>query len=167
MATRLSYAEQLKHPNWQRKRLGILERDGWKCLVCESKDKTLHVHHKTYIKGRMAWDYEDSNFEALCEECHEAAHSHKARMDLVLSQYPSDMLGMLASILIGFGEEYVDPAFWEHIDTEMARAGQLAWFALNFNESTSLEFLDICKQIGPDRALDALRQAVRLEIEGK
>ena len=163
---KLTYAEQLKHPNWQRKRLSILERDGWKCVACQADEKTLHVHHKTYIKGRSAWEYEDSNFEALCEECHETAHSHKSRMDQVLAQFPTEMWGALASLLIGYGEDYVDPSFWsEHLETEMARAGQIAWFAMNFNADTSLEFNDILKQIGPHRALDALRAEVGSDME--
>lgn len=154
---KLTYTEQLKHPNWQRKRLEMLERDGWKCVACESTEKTLHVHHKTYIKGRMAWDYESTNFESLCEDCHEAAHSHKARMDEVLAQFPSEMWGALASLLVGYGVEYVDPAFWLEIETDMARAGELAWFAMNFNSSEALEMRDLCRQIGPHRVLDALR----------
>lgn len=167
MAAKLTYSEQLKHPNWQRMRLNILERDGWMCVACYAKDKTLHVHHKTYIKGRMAWDYEPSNFESLCEDCHEIAHSHKARMDQVLAQFPSEMWGAIASLLIGYGDEYVDPCFWESLDTHMARAGQLAWFAMNLDANTTHEVVDICKQIGPDGVLDALRGAVRADMGGE
>lgn len=166
MATKLTYSEQLKHPNWQRKRLSILERDGWKCVTCQADEKTLHVHHKTYIKGRSAWDYEDENFESLCEDCHEIAHSHKARMDEVLAQYPSEMWGALASLLIGFGEDYVDPEFWLHIETNMARAGQLAWFAMNFNGGEIVEVKEICCQIGPHRVIDALRAECKKDFEG-
>lgn len=157
---KLSYSEQLKHPNWQRKRLEILERDGFQCVCCDAKEKTLHVHHKTYIKGRMAWDYEEGNLESLCEDCHEKAHDRKTKMDEVLAQYPSDMWGLLTALLVGYGEEYVDPAFWCDVPSEFARAGQLAWFAINFREKDLLEVVDICKQIGPFRMLDALRAEV-------
>lgn len=44
--SKLSYAEQLKHPNWQRRRLQIMERDGFKCANCGDSESQLHVHHK-------------------------------------------------------------------------------------------------------------------------
>lgn len=44
----MSYLELLKDPRWQKRRLEILERDGWECQNCGGKDKTLHVHHKRY-----------------------------------------------------------------------------------------------------------------------
>jgi 5-methylcytosine-specific restriction endonuclease McrA len=50
----MNYKEQLLDPRWQRRRLEILQRDEFTCQKCLSKDKTLHVHHIDYIKGRMA-----------------------------------------------------------------------------------------------------------------
>jgi hypothetical protein len=64
------YAELLKDPRWQRKRLEILERDGFSCLRCGSDTKTLHVHHRIYRKGVKPWEYEDAIYDTLCEDCH-------------------------------------------------------------------------------------------------
>lgn len=72
-----TYAEKLKHPKWQKKRLEILERDGFRCQWCSSKEKTLHVHHKTYGKGKQPWDYPEGNFLTLCEECHVSIEEKK------------------------------------------------------------------------------------------
>lgn len=83
---KLTYAEQLKHPNWQRKRLVVLEAAGWKCTSCSAADTTLHVHHKRYIKGRMAWEYDDAELVALCEGCHEADHSDREILDEILAK---------------------------------------------------------------------------------
>lgn len=69
-----SYAEKLKNPNWQKKRLEILERDRYKCRVCGSglnDGKTLHVHHLFYRKGAMPWEYEDEALVTVCEDHHE------------------------------------------------------------------------------------------------
>lgn len=55
---KMAYRDQLLHPNWQRKRLEMLEAAGWECTSCGGAEKTLHVHHKRYVKGRMAWEYE-------------------------------------------------------------------------------------------------------------
>lgn len=70
-----SYSEKLKHPLWQKKRLEVLELYGFSCAYCGSEDKTLHVHHKIYEKGRDPWDYPSSSLVSLCVDCHESRHS--------------------------------------------------------------------------------------------
>lgn len=65
------YQELLKHPNWQKKRLQILERDNFTCQDCCDTEKTLHVHHKIYINGKSPWEYENDLLITLCEDCHE------------------------------------------------------------------------------------------------
>lgn len=65
------YSEKLKHPKWQRKRLEIMRRDNFKCVLCTDGETTLHVHHKLYRKNCDPWEYEDSTFMTLCEVCHE------------------------------------------------------------------------------------------------
>lgn len=94
MATKLTYSEQLKHPNWQRKRLETLEAHGWACRRCEAQDITLHVHHKQYIKGRMAWEYEDSDLDVLCESCHAVEHDHQDLLRRILNE--ARIMGHLA-----------------------------------------------------------------------
>lgn len=66
----MTYSEKLKDPRWQRRRLEILERDGWACTNCEAKDQTLHVHHKRYERGKQPWESDDDDLETLCEWCH-------------------------------------------------------------------------------------------------
>lgn len=79
----MSYADDLKHPKWQRKRLEIMRRDGWACTACHANDKTLHIHHKRYIAGHKPWEYADVDLSTFCEECHKLYHSvadHYANM---------------------------------------------------------------------------------------
>lgn len=64
------YAEKLRDPRWQKKRLEILARDGWECKWCGDKESTLHVHHLWYTKNDP-WDAEDVSLITLCESCHE------------------------------------------------------------------------------------------------
>jgi hypothetical protein len=66
-----TYAEKLKDPRWQKKRLKIFERDGWKCQCCLLSDSTLHVHHLRYITGKDPWEYPDYLLITLCCECHQ------------------------------------------------------------------------------------------------
>lgn len=73
MAKKSSYYQKFKDPRWQKKRLSILERDGFKCqwIYCQSTTSTLHVHHFTYLKNRDPWEYDNSFFTTLCDDCHE------------------------------------------------------------------------------------------------
>lgn len=70
----MSYSEKLKDPRWQKKRLEILSSEDWSCALCLSKNKTLHVHHKYYTPNTDPWDYDDSCYVILCEDCHKEEH---------------------------------------------------------------------------------------------
>jgi hypothetical protein len=85
---KLTYAQQLAHPNWQRRRLHMLEAADWKCEVCMDSDTQLHVHHRQYFKGRMAWEYEDHELAVLCENCHEVEHAEDTNLKRLLSLVP-------------------------------------------------------------------------------
>jgi len=70
----MTYSQKLKDPRWQKKRLQIFDRDGWKCTVCNDNETTLHVHHSFYKKDAEPWDYQNESLKTLCENCHEAEH---------------------------------------------------------------------------------------------
>lgn len=113
MATKMTYGEQLKHPNWQRKRLEVLQRDEFTCTVCSDSESTLHVHHKSYIKGRMAWEYEGTQLVTLCETCHEAAHAETDAVKALIAQLPLDGPGCVrdaTSLIAGWahGQQGMD-----------------------------------------------------------
>lgn len=65
-----TYAELLRDPRWQRKRLEILERDNWRCTECGDSGSTLHVHHIFYVSRRNPWEYLNGTLQTLCEVCH-------------------------------------------------------------------------------------------------
>jgi 5-methylcytosine-specific restriction endonuclease McrA len=50
----------------------ILERDGWRCQNCGSR-QNLHVHHK-HFRSRQGNDTE-SNLITLCASCHRHCHA--------------------------------------------------------------------------------------------
>jgi len=79
----MNYKELLKHPKWQKKRLEIMERDNWKCIGCHAEDKTLHVHHEIYFKGKKPWEYDEKHLKTYCLDCHKDYHDV---MDLYKSQ---------------------------------------------------------------------------------
>lgn len=106
---KLTYAEQLKHPNWQRKRLEMLDGAGWECSNCGAKDCTLHVHHKQYFKGRMAWDYEPSELAVLCEDCHaQEHHDEQVMKEILAGTYTGTNLGLLGGFHLH--DDWIDSA---------------------------------------------------------
>ena len=72
------YAELLRKPQWQKRRLQMLEKAGWKCIECGATELQLHVHHKRYISSAKPWEYEDEDLAVLCERCHELAHGRES-----------------------------------------------------------------------------------------
>lgn len=69
------YSEKLKHPKWQKRRLEILNRDGFKCRLCDETEETLHVHHIRYERGREPWEHGDESLVTVCVNCHDELHA--------------------------------------------------------------------------------------------
>ncbi len=75
-----SYGALVLHPNWKAKRKEILERDSYKCRICNSAEE-LHIHHRQYhfIKAtkqfKVPWDYPENLLITLCSKCHNRGHS--------------------------------------------------------------------------------------------
>lgn len=66
----MNYSDKLKDPRWQKKRLEILNRDGFACLACDDEKSTLHVHHCYYVSKREPWDYPNESLLTFCAKCH-------------------------------------------------------------------------------------------------
>jgi hypothetical protein len=80
-----SYYELLKHPQWQKRRLEILDRAAFRCDNCGSVEKTLHVHHCFYEKGKKPWEYPDTALRCFCEDCHQKAEDRRLALGQMLS----------------------------------------------------------------------------------
>jgi hypothetical protein len=105
-----TYAEKLQDPRWQKKRLECLEDSGWACSLCGSDDKTLHVHHKGYIRGREPWDYKLDELAVLCETCHQDTHKYRTELDLLLDQcHPSELPFIVGRLRASAGVETDQP----------------------------------------------------------
>lgn len=109
-----SFKEQYRHPNWQRKRLEIMERDQFMCQACYSDEDTLNVHHKRYFKGRMIWDYPNELLVTLCEGCHEYQHESSEGMKTIIGALRVDGPGSLSDgvkLLAGWANEEIGGGF--------------------------------------------------------
>lgn len=81
VAAKKTYGEKLLDPRWQRKRLGIFERDDWKCTSCGATERTLQVHHRRYVPGGEPWDVPDADLTTLCDRCHEWESKERQHTD--------------------------------------------------------------------------------------
>lgn len=99
---KLTYSEQLRHPNWQRKRLEAFNHYGFECSNCGDKEQTLNVHHKRYVKGRMAWEYEIDDLAVLCGPCHAAEHEEREMLDRILADAGGSELERVIGLVSGF-----------------------------------------------------------------
>ena len=97
-APRKTYWELLKHPNWQKKRLEVLEAHKFECQECGENDVTLHVHHSYYEKGCKPWEYPSDSLWCLCEKC----HSHVEKLKTILSRLIGRLCSGRFDTLVGF-----------------------------------------------------------------
>lgn len=97
-----NFKDQYLHPNWQRRRLEILEKHGWRCQACDASEKTLHVHHKRYVKGRKVWEYTDDELDCLCEDCHALTHEQKEAMLAEFARLAAFEVPSAHALLVGF-----------------------------------------------------------------
>jgi len=96
MAAKSTYWELLRRPEWQEKRLRIMDRAGFKCQSCGDCDTILNVHHRYYTKGAKPWEYPDEALECLCETCHGELHEIKSSIDQAMATLG---IGQLKEIL--------------------------------------------------------------------
>lgn len=79
--TKEEYRAKLRDPRWQRKRLEILQRDGFKCRICEESKLELQIHHLKYSEN--PWEGEDKHKVTLCKQCHRRQKFYKEIMELI------------------------------------------------------------------------------------
>lgn len=98
--SKISYSEQLKHDLWKQKRNFIIKQRGNKCERCTNTEN-LQVHHIKYIKGRLAWEYDDDLLECLCGNCHMKEHKidkNKKVTNFGLKEYKLDELSNILKL---------------------------------------------------------------------
>lgn len=71
----IPFKEQYQHPNWQRMRMFVLNRDKYTCVNCKARDKTLHAHHLKYKPDCYVWNVPHWYIVTLCEDCHSLEHN--------------------------------------------------------------------------------------------
>ena len=96
-----TYAELLKDPRWQKKRLKLLSKANFQCDECGDEKSSLHVHHKRYDSGSKPWEYEDLVFIVLCESCHSHRHKLETQIKDLMTIMDCSCLEMAIGYMIG------------------------------------------------------------------
>lgn len=114
-----NFWEAYKHPQWQKRRLEVMQKAGFKCEECGGEDATLNVHHKFYVKGRQPWQYADAELLCLCDGCHERFHEYKQELLSLIGTG-----GCRIEVLVGYAraaasaDVYTEPGVGDPIRVE-------------------------------------------------
>lgn len=103
----MTYAEKLKDPRWQKRRLEIMERDEWTCQWCATSEKSLNVDHKIYIQGRDPWNYNDDDLQTLCEDCHKNLTKRRLKIAHQVGRMEEAQLCLLEEFLRVFQDNLI------------------------------------------------------------
>jgi 5-methylcytosine-specific restriction endonuclease McrA len=99
----MTYSEKLRDPRWQKKRLLILDRDGWKCFSCGDSTRNLQVRHVVY-RRMDPWEYPDSLLQTLCDACHkerqELSDKSADALRIAIMKVPTQRLHVIAQRII-------------------------------------------------------------------
>lgn len=72
--------KQYRHASWVKFRQDVIKLHRGCCARCFRSAAldgvVLQVHHKRYLRGRLPWEYDTTECEALCKGCHAAEHGH-------------------------------------------------------------------------------------------
>lgn len=106
----MNYAQQIKHPNWQKKRLEVLEKWDFTCQCCGAKEDELNIHHPLYKKGALIWQYEWHELQCLCVKCHKDAHAVdeklKKMIALMAPPHKQSLIAYCHDLLMAGGVDY-------------------------------------------------------------
>ena len=153
----MKYHDQLKHPEWQKKRLEVMEYCGFECQLCGDKDTQLNVHHPFYRRGAMIWQYTKEELQCLCEKCHKEAHAidEKIKKELVFSDQlgfgvdtKREILGILKAINYG-------P--WTYLEDSEEIQGFLDYFKIPKHIEKHFEALILANNGRPSEAIEPYR----------
>lgn len=124
----MTYAEKLKDPLWQKKRLEILDRDGWACVYCFDNESTLHVHHKKYNGEPFESDSKD--LETTCKYCHALIEFYKNFEGVKFKRYNCSGGKLFMTTVKGDNKIYFDIIDHEGYVTELCSFDREILYAL-------------------------------------
>ncbi len=92
---------EYEHPEWQKKRLEVMEYAQFKCQCCGAKDNPLNVHHVNYDQDKPLWNYKFYEFRCLCETCHQHQHELIRLFRSIVSRLDNKNLNQFRELFSG------------------------------------------------------------------
>lgn len=131
-----TYTQKLKDPRWQKKRLIILERDEFTCLLCGDDSEELHVHHTRYVGE--PWECPNEHLQTLCKTCHSIVSNLKNSEIQYISKGVNHAVAIEDDELVHLIRINTDNLFTETIVTVNRRDDDIINFAgfITFSEFT-------------------------------
>jgi hypothetical protein len=167
-----TYWELLRDPQWQKKRLRIMERSKFECEECGSKTTTLNVHHSYYEKGLKPWEYPDESLHCLCEPCHVEAGDWRKAMDRQIGRLSAfgphllqELLGIAYALEMeqGGNEIAITPTSYEMITGMMRVWVTLGGRELDRYTSSAVSILDKDQKINSGILWSALDGVIEVD----
>lgn len=90
-----------RHPEWQKKRLEVMQVANFVCQECGGRDETLNVHHTYYLKNHKPWEYPTESLQCLCEPCHQLRHTASDALKLLIGELGQTQLENLTGYVKG------------------------------------------------------------------
>lgn len=108
------YQKLLRDSRWQRKRLEVFERAGFRCESCDQGEEDgieLHGHHRWYEPGKKPWEASDESLMCLCSVCHlESTKINRAAMSILNRLGDSDLMVVAGFAAMLLNESQETPA---------------------------------------------------------
>lgn len=127
---KLTYAEMLKDPRWQKKRLEVMQRDGFRCQHCLREDKELQVHHLLYRKGAKPWEYKNEELVTLCKRCHEFEGDAKKETYEIFNELKNT-----------FAEEGYSRELLNSLLSKLTQVAKSGTMDVDFDDKSAVDFL--------------------------
>lgn len=103
-----AYAKKLLDGRWQKKRLQILERDGFMCTICQ-RQHNVQIHHNWYLKDYEPWDYDDNQLVTLCNEHHDEVTTLQDGLKKLLARSGPAQQRQVYDFLMGLQKQEKQP----------------------------------------------------------
>lgn len=157
----MTFQDQYKRPEWQKKRLEKLESTGFECESCGEKTKQLHVHHHIYRKGKKIWEYDLEELETLCLDCHKTRHDIKDDLKELLAEAT---ISGLAADEMSFGviTSVCGPSFFHRSTNNAEIMGKILGRLLDLESMDNI--FHIVKSEIENNKLDALGDSDQLKF---
>lgn len=109
----MTYAEKLKDPRWQKRRLEVFNKADWKCEDCGAGDKELQVHHCYYIRSLEPWEHGNDLLICVCPDCHKKRQAKEEAIHVSVGQWLREVPAW-----------DLETAAWEFCDAVVKRLNQ-------------------------------------------